>query len=147
MTLEELALRRCLDLIQAANSQLISLSVAEHAEDKCALKDLSQIGSPAGALSATLREAESWLRGLIKKMKTAEQLQELLSVAEHVTRPFQSALHEVAWREEFRQQFTPATCAELVREVMRLKLRVEEQLCSCCASNLETDPPKATKED
>lgn len=54
-------------------------------------------------------------------MKTTEQLQDLLSVAEHCAGPFQSALHEVTWREEFRQRFTPTTCAELVREVIRLR--------------------------
>jgi hypothetical protein len=67
MTLEELAMRRVLDLVQAANSQLITLSVKEHTDNECALKDLAQIGSQASALSSTLREAESWLRGLIEQ--------------------------------------------------------------------------------
>ena len=70
---------------------------------------------------------------------TTEQLQELLSVAEHVVGPFQSALHEATWREEFRQRFTPATCAELVREVIRLRkealqLRRDEERASHNAS-------------
>lgn len=49
------------------------------------------------------------------------QLNELLAVAEHVTKPFQSALHEASWREEFRRRFNAETCAGLIKEIFRLR--------------------------
>jgi hypothetical protein len=51
-------------------------------------------------------------------MKTTEQLQELLSVAE-------KAIARTQWTHDamsnFQVAFDPTTCAELVREVMRLR--------------------------
>jgi hypothetical protein len=64
---------------------------------------------------------------------TTEQLRELLSVAEQCAGPFQSALHEVTWREEFRQRFHPATCAEIVRRLMSAeKELIEIRTCDKC---------------
>jgi len=50
-------------------------------------------------------------------MLNESELKTLLEVAEQVSGPFRSALHETTWREEFRQRFTPAVCAELTKEV------------------------------
>jgi hypothetical protein len=57
---------------------------------------------------------------------TTEQLAALKEVAEQVKGPFQSALHEVMWREEFRQRFDPTTCLELLGEVERLTKAVKD---------------------
>ena len=61
---------------------------------------------------------------------TTEQLHELLSVAEQCAGPFQSVLHEAAWRKEFHQRFTPDTCIDLVRRL----IRAEKLLIDLCVS-------------
>jgi hypothetical protein len=42
-----------------------------------------------------------------------------------------------AW---FHAKFNPTRCLELLEEVERLRLRVEEQICSSCASDLQDGP-------
>jgi hypothetical protein len=75
---------------------------------------------------------------------TTEQLAALKEVAEQVKGPFQSALHEVMWREEFHQRFTPTTCLELLEEVERLTAQIDRlYTCVVCEATLcepETPP-------
>lgn len=64
VTLQQMALRHALDLVRSASSQLVTLSVREHAEGIQALKDLARTDSDASKLSQTLREAENWLEAI-----------------------------------------------------------------------------------
>jgi len=53
-------------------------------------------------------------------MKTTEQLQELLSVAEKAAEKIRHP-DDCNCMAQFNRRFKPATCAELVREVLRLR--------------------------
>jgi len=53
-------------------------------------------------------------------MRTTEQLQKLLSVAERAQQP----LVYIQFSEQFRDKFDPTTCAELVRRLMSAEAEV-----------------------